>query len=57
VERRDNREDESGSFDGINRRRVAVVMGGGGRTGEECRGVAGEERLVMEAINGSWWVN
>lgn len=53
MARRDNREDESASFD--EKPRETAVVGGGGSRGEEFRGVAGEESLEMEAMGGSWW--
>lgn len=48
--RRDNLEDESASFE--ENPRETVVVGGLGSSGEDFRGVAGVERLEMEAMDG-----
>jgi len=53
VDRRDNLDDESGSLDG--KPRWTTAVGGGGTTGDDFKGVIGEERLEIEAMGGSWW--
>lgn len=52
MERRHNLDDESASFEG--NPIETETVGGFGSNGEDFRGVAGVERLEMEAMDESW---